>query len=326
MADIKRIGVLTSGGDASGMNPTIRSVVRTAIANSLEVMGIKEGYQGLMYNDVYQMTAGSVGGIINHGGTILFSARSPEFQTEEGMKKAADNMKYHNIDALIVIGGDGTYRGALDFYNHHPEFPIVAIPGTIDNDIFGTDYTIGYDTAVNVAMDAIDKLRDTATSHGRCFVVEVMGRHAGYIALEVGIASGAEDILIPETTTDMDKIVEELQLAKKRGKKSSIIVVAEGDESGGAMEVAKQIEGKTGFDTRVTILGHMQRGGSPTSRERLMAARFGYIAVKALLEGKKNVAVGIWKGEYTYTPLTDAVKKVPKVDPIDLALCRALAI
>ena len=210
--------------------------------------------------------------------------------------------------------------------NHHPEFPIVAIPGTIDNDIFGTDYTIGYDTAVNVAMDAIDKLRDTATSHGRCFVVEVMGRQAGYIALEVGIASGAEDILIPETTTDIDNIVEGLQIAKKRGKKSSIIVVAEGDESGGAMEVAKQIEGKTGFDTRVTILGHMQRGGSPTSRERLMAARFGYIAVKALLEGKKNVAVGIWKGEYTYTPLTDAVKKVPKVDPIDLALCRTLAI
>ena len=175
-------------------------------------------------------------------------------------------------------------------------------------------------------MEAIDKLRDTATSHGRCFVVEVMGRHAGYIALEVGIASGAEDILIPETPTDLDKIVEELQLAKKRGKKSSIIVVAEGDESGGAMETAKSIEGKTGFDTRVTILGHMQRGGSPTSRERLMAARFGYIAVKALLEGKTNVAVGIWKGEYTYTSLADAVKKVPKIDPVDLELCRTLAI
>lgn len=326
MAEIKRIGILTSGGDASGMNPAIRSVVRTAIANGLEVVGIREGYQGLMYNNVYEMNPGSVGGIINHGGTILFSARSPEFQTEEGMKKAADNMRYHGIEALVVIGGDGTYKGALDFTSHHPEFPIIGIPGTIDNDIYGTDYTIGYDTAVNVAMEAIDKLRDTATSHGRCFVVEVMGRHAGYIALEVGIASGAEDILIPETPTDLDKIVEELQLAKKRGKKSSIIVVAEGDESGGAMETAKSIEGKTGFDTRVTILGHMQRGGSPTSRERLMAARFGYIAVKALLEGKTNVAVGIWKGEYTYTSLADAVKKVPKIDPVDLELCRTLAI
>lgn len=325
MSSIKKIGVLTSGGDASGMNPTIRSVVRTSISNGIEVMGIRGGYQGLMYNDIYQMNAGSVGGIISHGGTILFSARSPEFTKPEGMAKAADNMRYNEIDALIVIGGDGTYRGALDFCTIH-DFPVIGIPGTIDNDISGTDYTIGYDTAVNVAMDAIDKLRDTATSHGRCFVVEVMGRHAGYIALEVGIASGAEDILIPETPTVVEDLIEKLKAGKKRGKKSSIIIVAEGDESGGAVEIAKQIEGKSGFDTRVTILGHMQRGGSPTARERLMAARFGYIAVNALLSGKKNVAIGVWKGEYTYTPLADAVRKVPKIDQTDLDLCKALSI
>lgn len=325
MSSIKKIGVLTSGGDASGMNPTIRSVVRTAISTGIEVMGIKGGYQGLMYNDIYEMNAGSVGGIINHGGTILYSARAPEFIKPEGMAKAADNMRYNEIDALVAIGGDGTYRGALDFCTIY-DFPVIGIPGTIDNDISGTDYTIGYDTAVNVAMEAIDKLRDTATSHGRCFVVEVMGRHAGYIALEVGIASGAEDILIPETPTVIEDLIEQLKAGKKRGKKSSIIVVAEGDESGGAVEIAKQIEGKSGFDTRVTILGHMQRGGSPTARERLMAARFGYIAIKALLEGKKNVAVGVWKGEYTFTPLADAVRKVPKIDQIDLDLCRALSI
>lgn len=326
MSNIKRIGVLTSGGDASGMNPSIRSVVRTAIANGLEVFGIKEGYHGLINNDMIRMNAGSVGGIINQGGTILYSAREPKMQTEVGMQQAYNNLKSNKIDALVVIGGDGTYTGALNFSKKYPDVSVIGIPGTIDNDIAGTDYTIGYDTAVNVAMDAIDKLRDTATSHGRCFVVEVMGRHAGYIALEVGIASGAEDVLIPETPTDIENIITKLQNAKQRGKKSSIIVVAEGDDSGGALEIAKHIEGKTGFDTRVTILGHMQRGGSPTSRERLMAARFGYIAVTGLLEGKKNVAVGVWKGEYTFTPLADAVKKEVKIDPIDLKLCRTLAI
>ena len=326
MSNIKRIGVLTSGGDASGMNPSIRSVVRTGIASGLEVFGIKEGYHGLINNNISKMDAGSVGGIINQGGTILYSAREPRMKTEEGMQLAYNNLKANGIDALVVIGGDGTYTGALNFSTKYPDISVIGIPGTIDNDIAGTDYTIGYDTAVNVAMEAIDKLRDTATSHGRCFVVEVMGRHAGYIALEVGIASGAEDVLIPETPTDVEAMIKKLQNAKKRGKKSSIIIVAEGDESGGAIEIAKQIEGKTGFETRVTILGHMQRGGSPTSRERLMAARLGYMAVKGLLEGRKNVAVGVWKGEYTFTPLSDAVKKEVKIDPIDLELCSTLAI
>lgn len=307
------------------MNPAIRSVVRTAISSGLEVFGIKEGYHGLINNNIIKMDADSVGGIINQGGTILYTARAPEMMTVEGMQKSYNNLKSNYIDALIVIGGDGTYTGALNFSKKYNDISVIGIPGTIDNDIAGTDYTIGYDTAVNVAMEAIDKLRDTATSHGRCFVVEVMGRYAGYIALEAGIASGAEDVLIPETPTNLDSIIEKLQQAKKRGKKSSIVVVAEGNDSGGALEIAKHIEGKTGFDTRVTILGHMQRGGSPTSRERLMAARFGYIAVKGLLEGKKNVAVGIWKGEYTYTNLSDAVKKEIKIDPIDLELCKTLA-
>lgn len=325
MASIKKIGLLTSGGDASGMNPVIRSVVRSALYHGLEVVAIKRGYEGLMYDDMCPMQAGSVGGIISVGGTILYSARAPEFMTQEGLKKANDNMKKHNIDALIVIGGDGTYRGALDFSNHF-DYPVIGIPATIDNDINGTDYTIGYDTAVNVAMEAIDKLRDTATSHGRCFIAEVMGRHAGYIALEVGIASGAEEILIPETPTDIDNIIEILKTGRERGKRSSIIVVAEGDEIGGGVETCKLIEGKTGFETRLTILGHMQRGGSPTARERLWAARFGFIAIRALLEGKKNVAIGTWKGEYSYTPLSDAIKKAPKIDEIDLEMQKALSI
>lgn len=324
MGTISRIGVLTSGGDASGMNPAIRSVVRSALSFKLEVMGIRNGYQGLMDNDIFQMDASSVGGIINRGGTFLFSARAPEFLKKEGMDRACENMKKHYIDALIVIGGDGTYKGAMDFTNHCG-VPIVAIPGTIDNDITGTDYTIGYDTAVNVAMEAIDKLRDTATSHGRCFVVEVMGRHAGYIALEVGIAVGGEAILIPEVDTTADDVVKSLVDGRRKGKKSSIIVVAEGYEPGGAVGLAKQIEGKTGYDIRVTILGHMQRGGTPTSMERVMAGRFGYMAVSALLDGMQGVAVGRWKNEYTFTPLQDAVQKIPKIDPRDLEIARVLA-
>ncbi len=288
MPKIKKIAVLTSGGDASGMNPAIRSVVRCAIYNGLEVMGVYNGYQGLMDDDIKPMDVSSVGGIINRGGTILYSARAPEFIRVEGIKKAADNFRKHNLDALIVIGGDGTYKGALDF-STICDFPVIGLPGTIDNDISGTDYTIGYDTAVNVAMDAIDKLRDTATSHGRCFVVEVMGRHAGYIALEVGIASGAEDILIPETPTKISEVIENVKEGKARGKKSSIIIVAEGDDTGGGAKTCEMIEGKTGYATRLTVLGHMQRGGSPTAKERLMASRFGYIAVKALLEGKYNI-------------------------------------
>lgn len=324
MSKIKKIAVLTSGGDASGMNPAIRSVVRCALYNGLEVMGVNRGYQGLMDDDMFEMNAVSVGGIISHGGTMLYSARAPEFIHKEGIEKAGENFRKHGCDALVVIGGDGSYKGALDFSNVC-DVPVVGIPGTIDNDINGTEYTIGYDTAVNVAMEAIDKLRDTATSHGRCFVVEVMGRHAGYIAMEVGIASGAEDILIPETPTQINQVIENLELGLKRGKRSAIIVVAEGDDSGGGAKACEMIEGKTNFSTRLTILGHLQRGGTPTARERLMASRFGYTAIKALLGGNYNVSVGVMHGQSTLTPMSEAVRKKKELDFEDLEMLKQLS-
>jgi 6-phosphofructokinase 1 len=322
---IKKIGILTSGGDSSGMNPCIRSVVRNAIYNKIETMGIRSGYQGIINSDIFKMNEASVGGIINQGGTILYSSRCEEFKTKDGRKKSYEILKQHNIDALIVIGGDGSYKGANTFYKEF-DFPVIGLPGTIDNDIAGTDYTIGYDTAVNVAMEAIDKIRDTATSHGRLFLVEVMGRHAGYIAFEVGIASGAEDILIPETRTNIDEMVKNLKTGRKRGKRSSIIVVAEGFEKGGAYNIAKEIEGKTDYHIRVVILGHMQRGGAPTAHERLMASRFGYYAVHALLDKKYGIAVGILNNEITYTLLEKAITKLPSIKKIDLDLVRPLSI
>ncbi len=324
MGKIKKIAVLTSGGDASGMNPAIRSVVRCALYNGLGVMGVNRGYQGLMDDDMYEMSAISVGGIISRGGTMLYSARAPEFIHKEGIEKAGENFRKHGCDALVVIGGDGSYKGALDF-SQVCDVPVIGIPGTIDNDINGTQYTIGYDTAVNVAMDAIDKLRDTATSHGRCFVVEVMGRHAGYIAMEVGIASGAEDILIPEIPTKINEVIENLEAGLERGKRSAIIVVAEGDDSGGGAKACEMIEGKTGFPTRLTILGHMQRGGTPTAHERLMASRFGYHAVQALLGGNYNVSVGVMNGSPTLTPMREAVRKKQEVDYNDLEMFKQLS-
>ena len=325
MPKIKKIAVLTSGGDASGMNPTIRSVVRCAIYNGIEVMGVYNGYQGLMDDEIFPMDVSSVGGIISRGGTILYSARAPEFIHAEGIKKAADNFRKHNLDALITIGGDGTFKGALDF-SVICDFPVIGIPATIDNDINGTDYTIGYDTAVNVAMDAIDKLRDTATSHGRCFVIEVMGRHAGYIAMEVGVASGAEDVLIPETPTKINEVIDKIEQGRSRGKKSSIIIVAEGDDTGGGAKTCEMIEGKTGYPTRLTILGHMQRGGVPTAQERLMASRFGYMAIKALLEGKYNIAVGTYQGKNTFTELKEAVRKKQEIPFEDIEMLKQLSI
>jgi 6-phosphofructokinase 1 len=322
---IKRIAVLTSGGDSSGMNPCIRSVVRNAIFNGLTVMGVQEGYKGLLNNQIFEMDEASVSGIINRGGTILYSSRCEEFRTVEGRKQAIGKLREHSIDALVVIGGDGSYRG-INTLRKEFDFPVIGIPGTIDNDIMGTDYTIGYDTAVNVAMEAIDKIRDTATSHGRLFLVEVMGRHAGYIALEVGIASGAEEILIPETITNFDEMIENLERGRNRGKRSSIVVVAEGEETGGAYTIAKRIEGKTGYKMRVVILGHMQRGGPPTAYERLMASRFGYYAVKALLDGSYGVAIGIQKGEVTYTDIEDATTKPLQINTHDFELAQALSI
>ena len=285
---IRRIGVLTSGGDAPGMNAMIRSVVRTASAHDISVLGIRRGYSGLINGDIIEMGARSVDGIIRRGGTMLYTARCKEMLTEEGLQKAADTCKYLGIDGLICCGGDGTFRGAQAL--SRKGVPCIGVPGTIDNDIVCTDYTIGFDTACNTAIECIDKLRDTMQSHERCSVVEVMGRRAGHLALQVGCAVGATAICLPERKLDFDTdIVEKMRIGRIKGRNHHIIIVAEG--YGSAQEVADQIHEATGIDTRVTILGHIQRGGSPTAEDRVMATRMGYAAVRALMEGKTNRVV-----------------------------------
>ena len=282
---IRRIGVLTSGGDAPGMNALIRSVVRSASANDISVLGIRRGYSGLINGDIIEMGARSVDGIIRKGGTMLYTARCKEMMTEEGLQKAADTCKYLGIDGLICCGGDGTFRGAQAL--SRKGVPCIGVPGTIDNDIVCTDYTIGLDTACNTAIECIDKLRDTMQSHERCSVVEVMGRRAGHLALQVGCAVGATAICLPERQLDFDtEIVERMRIGRIKGRNHHIIIVAEG--YGSAQEVADQIHEATGIDTRVTILGHIQRGGSPSAMDRVMATRMGYAAVRALMEGKTN--------------------------------------
>lgn len=287
--NLKRIAVLTSGGDAPGMNAAIRAVTRKAIFEGLEVYGVYNGYQGLIEGDLVELSLGSVGDIIQRGGTFLRSARCPEFRTEEGRMKAVEQLKKFNIDALVVIGGDGSYRGAQKLTELG--FPTIGLPGTIDNDIPGTDATIGFDTALNTALDAIDKIRDTASSHERTYVIEVMGRDAGDIALYSGLAGGAESILVPERPEDLNAIVERINHGIARGKKHSIVIVAEG--AGSAEEIGKLIAEKTNSETRVTILGHIQRGGSPTAADRVLASRMGAYAVEILLEGKAGRVVGI---------------------------------
>lgn len=286
--DIKTIGVLTSGGDAPGMNAAVRAVVRSAIARGIGVVGIRRGYNGLIDNDVCEMSLRSVSDIIHRGGTMLFTARSPEFKTEEGMAKAIANCKKNGIDGVVVIGGDGSYRGARDLSLRG--IPCVGIPGTIDNDITSTEYTIGFDTAMNTAMEMVDKLRDTTQSHERCSVVEVMGRHAGYLALHTGIAVGATSILVPEVPFDLEKdIVPKMRQTQRSGKKHFIIVVAEG--VGHVDEIAKEIERLTGIESRATVLGHVQRGGSPTVLDRLRASQMGHKAVELLAQGIGNRVV-----------------------------------
>ncbi|WP_215142465.1 6-phosphofructokinase [Exiguobacterium qingdaonense] len=287
--NLKRIAVLTSGGDAPGMNAAVRSVTRKAIFEGLEVYGVYNGYQGLIEGDLIELNLGSVGDIIQRGGTFLRSARCPEFRTEEGRAKAVEQLKKFNIDALVVIGGDGSYRGAQKLTELG--FPTIGLPGTIDNDIPGTDATIGFDTALNTALDAIDKIRDTASSHERTYVIEVMGRDAGDIALYSGLAGGAESILVPERPEELNAIVERINHGIARGKKHSIVIVAEG--AGSAEEIGKLIAEKTNSETRVTILGHIQRGGSPTAADRVLASRMGAYAVEILLEGKAGRVVGI---------------------------------
>ncbi|MCK9554686.1 6-phosphofructokinase [bacterium] len=305
---IRKIAVLTSGGDSPGMNPAIRAVVRTAMYNKIEVLGIKNGYDGLINDWTVPLTSRSVGGIINRGGTILFSARSEKFKTPEGRQQAFKTLKNHNVSGLVAIGGDGTYRGAHEFHKE-TGFSVIGVPGTIDNDIAGTDYTIGFYTAIDTAMQAIDKIRDTAISHNRLFLVEVMGRHAGFIAVASAIAGGAEDVLIPETKTDIKDLCKRLNEGRKRGKISSIIVVAEGDEEGNAMEIAKKIEKDEEYETRVSVIGYQQRGGSPSALDRILATRLGSSAVEELLKGTQSAMVGIHQNKVVTHPLEMAWKE-----------------
>ena len=312
---VKTVGFLTSGGDSPGMNAAIRSVVRSCSYHNVDCFGIQQGFQGLINDDMVQMNARSVNNIINKGGTILKSARSLEFRTKAGRKKAFENLIKNNIDSLIVIGGDGSFTGAMIFEDEY-KIPIIGIPGTIDNDIFGTSYTIGYDTAINTVIDAIDKIRDTASSHNRLFFVEVMGRDAGHIALNAGIGAGAEEILIPEEDLGLDRLLESLKRSEKSGKSSSIVVVAEGEKSGkNVYEIAAYVEKNLPYyEVRVSVLGHMQRGGTPTCFDRVLASRMGVYAVEKLMSGNSNVMVGVIDEKMVLTPLKNAIKKNSKID------------
>ncbi|WP_197492268.1 6-phosphofructokinase [Arachidicoccus ginsenosidimutans] len=322
---INKLAVLTSGGDSPGMNAALRAVVRTANYFGLDIFGIRRGYSGMVDDDIFQMDSQSVANIIQRGGTVLKSARCKEFYTAEGRQKAYANLQKHGIDGLIVIGGDGSFTGGMKLQQEFG-LPVIGLPGTIDKDLYGTDYTIGFDTACNTALDAIDKIRDTADAHDRLFIVEVMGRHAGYIALHSGIAAGAENILIPEASTNIEDVVDALSEKEKRKKLVNIIVVAEGDAFGGANEVAKIIrERLPNFDTKVSILGHIQRGGSPSCQDRLIASRMGYHAVEALLNDTSGVMVGIINNQIVYTPLEIAIREKHTVDEGWLRMVKILA-
>ncbi len=312
---IKKIGVLTSGGDSPGMNAAIRSVVRTCAYHGIACVGIYRGYQGMIEGDFKDMGPRSVNNIVNKGGTILKSARSTEFRTPEGRKKAYDNLTKAEIDSFIVIGGDGSFTGA-EIFNHEFDFPVMGIPGTIDNDIFGTSHTLGYDTALNTVVEVIDKIRDTASSHNRLFFVEVMGRDAGHIALNAGIGAGAEEILIPEEDLGLDRLLESLQRSKASGKSSSIVVIAEGDKMGkNVFELKDYVDTHMPeYDVRVSVLGHMQRGGAPSCFDRVLASRLGVKAVESLLEGKSNYMVGLRNDKVNLTPLEQAIKGRSVID------------
>ncbi len=322
---MKKIAILTSGGDAPGMNACIRAVVRTARYKGIEVAGINRGYQGLIENDFVHLDSSSVSNIIQRGGTILKSSRSEEFRSKEGRVKAANNLIDNRIEGLIAIGGDGTFTGAKLLIEEHG-IPILGIPGTIDNDLFGTDNTIGYDTALNTVVEAVDKIRDTADAHGRLFFVEVMGKDAGFIALRSGLASGAEAILVPETETYIDQLIAKLQKGWDRHKTSSIIIVAEGDDAGGAYEVARKVNEKFDYyESKVTILGHIQRGGSPSAYDRVLAGILGNASVEAILDGKSNAMVGLINKKVTLTSFEKAIKHHQKLDQGLLKLAEVLS-
>ncbi len=322
---VTKIGVLTSGGDSPGMNAAVRAVVRTGIYHGLEVYGIKRGYAGMVENDIERMDSKSVANIIQRGGTILKTARCLEFKEPAGRQKAYDNLRKLKIDGLVIIGGDGSFKGAQKFSEEF-DIPCIGLPGTIDKDIAGSDVTIGFDTAVNTAVEAIDKIRDTMDAHDRLFIVEVMGRDAGYIALHSGIATGAENIMIPENETDVEALIDSLNEKEKRKKLVNLIVVAEGDKFGGAEEIAKVIRKRIPTaDTRVCILGHIQRGGSPSCSDRLIASHMGYYAVESLMVGRHNVMVGVINNKIHYTPLEKAVKQKQKIGQEWMKIVKILA-
>ena len=323
---MKRIGVFTSGGDSPGMNACIRAVVRTGLHYSMEVMGIFEGYLGLVNNHLKKLDSHSVSNIIQTGGTILKSARCAEFRTKEGRQKAYQNIKSAGLEGIVAIGGDGTFTGADIFMKEYPDVNIVGCPGTIDNDLYGTDFTIGYDTAVNTAMDAIDKIKDTANAHSRLFFVEVMGRDVGFIALRSGIATGAEAVLVPESKTDYNELIENINKQWLHKRRSIIVVVAEGDEMGGAVKVAKMVSQQfKSLEPRVTILGHIQRGGKPTATERVNASLMGLEAVKALKNGKKGIMIGVMNNQVAFTPFEKAIKHHQVMSPSLLEMVSILA-
>ena len=320
---IKTVGVLTSGGDAPGMNACIRAVTRAAIFNGIKVMGIYRGYEGLINGEIKEFTSESVSNTVQRGGTILKTARSKEFMTEEGLKKAYDNLQAFGIDALIVIGGNGSLTGAQRLAREF-DYPVIGLPGTIDNDLYGTDSTIGYDTALNTIVDCVDKIRDTATSHDRIFFVEVMGRDAGFLAQNSAIAAGAEAAIIPEDQTDVDQLEQFISRGFRKSKNSSIVIVSESPKDGGAMYYAERVRKEyPQYDVRVTILGHLQRGGTPTAFDRILASRLGYASIEALKEGQRNVMVGIHDDEIVYVPIDRAVKKDK---PIDRELINVLVV
>jgi len=308
MNKLSKIGVLTSGGDAPGMNAAVRAVVRKCVYENIKVTGIIKGYQGLVNGDFLPLNAGSVSGILKDGGTMLKSARCPEFRTPEGRATAFENFKKEKLDGLVVIGGDGTFTGA-NIFGREYNIPIIGVPGTIDNDLFGTDLTIGYDTALNTVVDAVDKIRDTATAHSRLFFIEVMGRDAGFIALNAGVASGAEVVLLPEKKTSYDDLKRFLEKQYSYSKDSSIVLVAEGKKMGNTFEIAQRVnEEHPEYDARVTILGHLQRGGSPTVADRVLASELGVAAVEALLDDQKSIMVGMVDGEIVHVPFNQALK------------------
>jgi 6-phosphofructokinase 1 len=326
MTNMKRIGVFTSGGDAPGMNAAIRAVVRAGIYYDKEIIGIYRGYEGMIEGDFVPMDVRSVSNILQRGGTILKSARSTEFKTPEGRAKAYEQLKKHNIDGLIGIGGDGSFTGMHHLYKEHG-IPYVCLPGTIDNDIPGTDYTIGFDTATNTAVEAIDKIRDTALSHNRLFFIEVMGRDSGYIAINAGIAGGAVSVIIPEEQTSIDELVKKLNEGGKHNKSSSLVIVAEGGKSGSAMEIAQKVKEKSSyFDTKVTILGHLQRGGAPTYFDRVLASKMGVAAVESLDEGKTDVMIGIVNNKMVYNKFEEIMTQPKYVHKDDLRIAKILSI